>query len=136
MPLSRSVPLVVPAAAVKVTLLALQMKVIDRSIRHNYAELVLALAADHRDAVLEKYIGIGIKTRDMNREILWSLARFWNDTDGENVTGKMCVACCTVCSFAFVVVYRGCRHARLSIFLSLSPSLRCRSSPPIAGTSR
>jgi hypothetical protein len=63
------------------------VKHIDRETRHSYAELIMALAANDRERVIEKYKEIGVRTKYMNNDILWSLAVFWNDHDAASVTG-------------------------------------------------
>jgi aarF domain-containing kinase len=66
-----------------------QVKRISVDTRVNYAELILALADDDREEVLNVYKRIGIRTKYMNPDILWSLAAFWNDRDTEDVTRGM-----------------------------------------------
>ena len=63
-----------------------QVKHIDRETRHAYAELLMALAANNRERVLEKYKAIGVRTKHMSDDILWSMAVFWNDHDAPSVT--------------------------------------------------
>ncbi len=83
-----------------------QVKSIDKETRHAYAELVIALAAGDREAIIAKYKQIGVMTKSMDPHILWCLATFWNDHDDVSVTGGRCVGfvhatvCWCVCACA------------------------------------
>lgn len=66
-----------------------QVKRIDLSTRLNYAELILYLADDDREAVVKKYREIGVQTEKNSADIHWRLAAFWNDRDTADVSMGM-----------------------------------------------
>lgn len=66
-----------------------QVKRISKETRCHYAELILLLEYDDREAIVKKYTEIGIKTERMDPHILWCLATFWNDRDSDDVTRGM-----------------------------------------------
>jgi aarF domain-containing kinase len=57
--------------------------------RRQYAELIVALADDDRERIVKTITAMGARTKNMNPEVLYRLAVFWNDrSDDELLGGK------------------------------------------------
>ena len=95
-----------------------QVKHIDLATRLIYAELILLLADDDTEGVVEKYKQMGMRTQRMDPHILWCLAAFWNDRDTPDVTKGMygppcprvcvCLSACSSCLCLFTCCVSVC----------------------------
>mmetsp|Transcript_40815 Transcript_40815/g.80089 ORF Transcript_40815/g.80089 Transcript_40815/m.80089 type:complete len:327 (-) Transcript_40815:180-1160(-) len=54
-----------------------------------FSKLIVALAEDNREEVVDLFIAMGHRTKRMDRDILYRMAAFNLDRDSEDVTGEM-----------------------------------------------
>lgn len=67
-----------------------QVKRLSESDRVLYAKLVIAMARDDRKEIVRLMTEeIGFRTRDMNEEVIYKTAVFWNDRDTPEITNGM-----------------------------------------------
>jgi aarF domain-containing kinase len=67
-----------------------QVKRMSESDRIIYAKLQIALSRDDREEVVRLMTEeVGFRTRDMNKDIIYRVAAFWNDRDTDDVTMGM-----------------------------------------------
>ena len=67
-----------------------QVKHISSETRKIYARLIKALAEDNREEIIRVFCQeMQYRTKNMNPEILYKMACFWNDRDTPDITGGL-----------------------------------------------